>query len=47
MSVSLNVYHTKLHLQDPATALLTMKLLKESSKHGITTRQNLSDTVNA
>lgn len=47
VSVSLNFYHTKLHLQHLGTALVTMKLLKESSKHGITTRQYLSDTVNA
>ena len=44
MSVSLNVYHTKLHLQHPATALVSMKLLKESSKHGTTARQNMRGT---
>ena len=46
-SVSPNVWYTKLHLQHPATALFTMELLKGSSKHDITTIQNLSDTVNA
>ena len=39
--------YKELRLQHPTTALLTMELLKGSSKHGITTIQNLSDTVNA
>ena len=47
VSVSLNIWYTKLHLQHPATALFTMELLKGSSKHDVTTIQNLSDTVNA
>ena len=47
VSVSLSVYYTKLHLQHPIITLFTMKPLKGSSEHGITTIKNRSHNVNA
>ena len=47
VSLSLNAYYTKQHLQHPTTALFTLEPLKLSSKHGITTTENCSNSANA